>query len=196
METALGWTFHHKRMIIAAGALLVLFTLIISRPATITGHFTAETYDQKTDIHAEGSATYAISGAQLTHIQATGKIIGPGEVRIYLSEGVTRKLVYTNAKVTQNKITGMASESDSSAIQTNKLTITELESELPPLERAGEERQLPKTFNRACSETCILNPTPGSTYKLLIQTEPGTSVKIDAIHFSTVETGANRQENT
>ncbi|MFH1649518.1 MAG: hypothetical protein ABIA93_03140 [Candidatus Woesearchaeota archaeon] len=203
METATitNELFHHKRILIAAIGVIVLFSFVVTRPATITGYFTIDTYQQKINLEGDGSATYTIKDpVKLNSLRLSGRVDGPGEVRIYLQQGLERKLVYTNTVPgSTSKITGLATGvsdgltgEDVQEQQGQDQQILKFEQTLPilpPIERPGPPAQPkePYGFRNECKDTCFLSPNPGTEYQVLIQTEPGTRVQITSAKFSLIQ---------
>lgn len=164
---------------------VILFSLFVGK-ANITGFVPAESFSQKLDMDVESSQRFVISseaGAlKLSSLSMSSIVYGDGLVNVYLSDGVTRWLVFSNKKRQGSSfehITGMAVSS----------------LDIAPGEKLDKIESLPDgyttrsgAFPNECIETCVLDPGlfARSSLYLDVILEPGTSLHISEIRFSTI----------
>ena len=185
--------------------ILVLLALVFSKPEVI-GYASTSIHSQDLNLALEQSQSFYLisNGVQpihLTSLTISGNIIGPGTASIYLdNERGTRYLVYRNTKrldSTHNRITGTAFTTGLS-VTGSTLPAKEERPVLDLLE--GTKLQafeaLPQgykaiegQFNNACIDSCLLHGDLffGERFKLDFYTEPGTSLVIKEIVYTTLE---------
>ncbi|VVB81705.1 Uncharacterised protein [uncultured archaeon] len=159
---------------------VILFTLFFSKP-TITGFVPAETFSQSLDMDVSESQRFVLSSEaplKLSSLSLSGKVNGAGLVNIYLSDGATERLVFSNKRrqgSAIDQITGMAS------LDISPEQMLERIESLP----AGYVA-VPGVFNNECRETCILDPAllKNPDLYLDVVVEPGTAVHISGLRFS------------
>jgi len=150
--------------------------------ASITGFVPTAVASQELDINVYESQRYILSSPEISQLGSfalSGYVTGPGLVNVYLSDGATRLLAFSNKKKpgsSMEHITAMATLD----IETNEM-LNEIET-LPAGYITGSG-----VFRNGCEDTCIIDE------HLLVQqplyldiiVETGTSLHISEILFST-----------
>lgn len=143
------------RLILSLSVLITIITIIALGNPTITGYVPTVTHSQNLDIEVTQSQRFTLTGPSgnlnLSSLSISGQTYGAGPVRIYLTDGETRLLVYTNLRKTQSPmkhITGLAV----SDLLFEPNTSLEERIDIPDgyMAQAGN-------FDTACMETCLLD---------------------------------------
>jgi len=175
-----------QRLLLGAVVFGIIFLALFVGKANITGFVPAESFSQKLDIDVDVSQRFVISSEagslKLSSLSLSGSIYGNGLVNVYLSDGVTRWLAFSNKKKKGSSlehITGMAVSS----------------LDISPGEKLGRIESLPDgyvtysgAFSNECAETCVLDPGLFSRSMLYLDVvvEPGTSLHVSELRFSTI----------
>jgi len=164
---------------------IIFATLVFSRPS-ITGFVPTETFSQQLDIDVFESQRFVLSsdsGAlKLSALSVSGDVSGSGLVNVYLSDGTAKWLVFSNKKKqgsSMEHITGFA--------------VSELD--IAPGEKLDRIESLPDgysaqsgSFSNECWDTCVLDEGMFDKRELYLDIiiEPGTSLHVSEIRFSTI----------
>ncbi len=163
----------------------IIGTLVFSEPS-ITGFVPSELYSQSLDIDVLESQRFTLtsgdaSALDLTSFLLSGVVEGPGLVNVYLSDGKSRWLVFSNRK----------KEGSSSMAHITGMAVADLD--IIPGEKLKVIESLPKgyiaesgVFNHGCMETCVMAEgliTKAHLY-LDVIIEPGTALHISEFSFS------------
>jgi hypothetical protein len=165
---------------------IIIITLFFGKPS-ITGFVPTETYVQELNIDVYESQRFVLSYSngeplKLSSLMLSGNVYGNGLVNAYLSNGVDRLLAFSNKR-----------KKGSSMEQITGLAVSELN--IAPGEKLNQIEALPDgyltksgLFQNECLETCILNEDMMNRQVLYLDViiEPGTSVHISEVKFSTM----------
>lgn len=153
---------------------VLVLALSLGRPS-ITGFVPTDTFTQSLDIDVSESQRFNInSDSRILSFALSGETMN-GLVNIYLTDGVSNWLVYTNKhkqSSAMNSITGMASLDISPAEKLNKIE------SLPDGYTVSNG-----VFQNDCIETCVLNIDDKELF-LDVVLEPGASLHISGITFA------------
>lgn len=168
--------------VIVAGILVLVLSL--GRPS-ITGFVPTETFSQSLDIDVFESERFVLSsiGAlKLSSLSLSGEVFGSGLVNVYLSDGDSKWLVFSNKKKkgsSMEHITGFA-VGELNIAPGGKLDVVE---SLPDgyVVESG-------VFSAECLETCILDKSLFEKSELFLDVviDPGAQLHISEIRFSTI----------
>jgi len=173
------------RVLLGSVILAVMIVTLIGSEPSITGFVPTETYAQNLDIDVSSSQRFILRPAsggimEVGSLAISGSVTGPGLVNVYLSDGQAQWLVFTNKDKrgsSMESITGM------------------YELDIQPGQRLSRIESLPDgytatsgPFKTQCIETCVLpEDLFNKPYLYLdIVLEPGTSLHVDSIQFSSM----------
>jgi len=171
------------RVILAVTVFSILAATLFFGDSTITGYVPSETYQQELDIEVYESQRFRLSSDEalrLSSFSISGEVFGVGLVNIYLSDGNTIWLVFSNKKKTgsaMEHITGFA---------IGGLNIKSM-GKINKIETLPEGfSTLSGKFYNECSETCVLDEAFFNKKELYLDIiiEPGAIVSIDKIKFT------------
>jgi len=194
--------------------LFVTLFLLFDDPVW-TGHVSADFVEKDTQVLIIQDQDYRITSVNntplyLTSLMVSGKVIGRGEVVIYLATGEgKRHIVWRNTKDTENVRRINAYMPVRPEIQLTAKNEVEIHPDLYPdelqaylellaaeINETGERDVLINyiinsedgiIFQNACKETCILNPTRASSYTLEFEVEPGTIAYVSKIVYQALD---------
>jgi hypothetical protein len=155
----------------------VLVTSLLVADSGITGFVPTDTISQNVDLVISSSQRYSLKSDSeiLTSLLISGEVIGDGLVNVYLSNGRSELLVYSNKQKissSMHHITGLA------ALEIEPQGRLDRIDSLP-----GDYVSVGGAFESQCSQTCVISGLSGPFYLDFI-VDPGTTLKISKIVFS------------
>jgi hypothetical protein len=172
------------RLILTIGVFGVILGMLFFTQPSITGFVPTETYSQELDLDVYESQRFILrSGSDVTTVASfaiAGSVDGLGLANVYLSDGETRWLVFSNKKKpgsAMEHITGMAAL------------------DIEPAAKLDEIESVPSgyvtesgAFTYECIETCVLDENLFNKPELYLDVilEPGTSLHISGIRFASM----------
>jgi len=166
-----------------------LLVLLIPNKPEIIGFSDVNIHRQTVNLALDHSQSFSLESdtpAIITSLSISGEVLGRGSASVYLvdSEGNTKK-VFDNARRGMSLVTGFYGE--------KYLPVQSMESAAPILELtessdvSGFEKQenvFSGEFVASCKDTCVID-TIESSYNLVAYVEPGTTLIIDEIDYTT-----------
>ncbi|MFH1682522.1 MAG: hypothetical protein ABIA37_01875 [Candidatus Woesearchaeota archaeon] len=191
-------------------------SLLVFTEPSITGYVPATYAVKDLEVVVIKNQSYILASKgdealQLTGLLISGKVVGPGAVKVFLDSPAGKKLVYSNRRETGlGAITGFAVKQEEPQIeflpsleedllpeiQQNKdMYDQEIQTYLELLNRQAEEgtnQELVdyiksvegESFNKECMETCALFGMSSDSFKFEFEIEQGTILMIDEIIYS------------
>ncbi|MGB9675253.1 MAG: hypothetical protein ACP5IJ_01450 [Candidatus Nanoarchaeia archaeon] len=175
-------------LILVMFALFVIFLTWFS--TNITSYHIFETSLQRINLTFENSAELILSSDEpesLTFLALSGNVVGQGNVKIYLTNGEAKLLVWDNSQRNSNIMTGYATYSKNQISNSKKLKV----SIGRPLEYFSSNQNnfgIFGKFSNVCIETCTLDPKvwKGKEWRLLIYLSPNTKLELDELIFTMI----------
>lgn len=164
---------------------VMVAVLALGKP-TITGFVPTAAYSQGLDIEVSESQRYILKSSNggplnFDSLSLSGFVSGSGLVNVYLSDGTTRLLVYSNKEKKRSAmehITGLAVQ--------NVLVLPG--DKLDAIETISDDyRTTTGGFQNECVDTCLLSVDFGSQAFLDIIVEPGVSLTLTELRFTVTE---------
>jgi len=184
---------------------LVLSSFLFGNP-NITGYLSLDLVMENVDLTVDQSQGFTLSIQStkpfiLTSFKIAGEVVGDGIAEAYIDNGRGQQfLVYRNVMpikrgmnlITGLVVTGVKLTEQATAEKGSYLLInpgnTIQDVQFQPLEE--DEETVSGGFRNECVDTCFIKMEMSSdlVYKLIVKTEPGTSIKIDNV-FYTIDVG-------
>ena len=182
-----------------AAVAVVLFVVVLffaprQNLLSITGFFSTETQRQQVNLEITESASYLLQNTagnplSLLQFSISGSVQGGGAAQVYLKDGSTQVLVYSNIHKKKQGLKGITGNFIDAPMPNGEqgefLEILEKGSlQKTPIVPEGYE-PAEESFKDSCSESCAL-PVEfynDNGYTLDVLVVPGTSIKIDEIVF-------------
>jgi len=173
---------YHRFLLAAIVFGSIIAVLIFSKPS-ITGFVPTSTYSQGLDIMADSSQRFILKSPTgqplgINSLSLSGVVSGSGLVNIYLSDGQTKLLAFSNKEKIESAmqhITGLAVAN----------IIVEPGQRIDLIESVPDGYKTTSGgFQNECMETCLIDINLGSQAFLDIIVEPGTSVKLTELRFT------------
>jgi len=174
--------------------IVVLFFAPRQNLLSITGFYSTETQRQQINLEITESTSYLLqstAGKPLSLLQfsISGAVQGDGAAQVYLKDGSSQVLVYSNIHKKKQGLKGITGNfidaPTPSGEQGEFLEILEKGSlQKTPVVPEGYETA-EESFKDSCSESCALPAGfyNDPSYALEVLVAPGTSIKIDEIVF-------------
>jgi hypothetical protein len=168
----------------------VLLVLLIPGRPDIIGFSDVQVHRQNIALAVDQSTSFTIlpkEPVSITSLSVSGEVLGPGAVNVYLVNDQGNKLkVFSNEKKGRNLITGFFGD-NSGPPNTVSLSDPVLEiKEGKPLEGfESAEDSSPGVFSFACRDSCNLKGSDSSSYELVAYVEPGTTLIINELDYTT-----------
>lgn len=174
---------NHRLLLAAIVFVSIIAVLLFSKPS-ITGFVPTATYSQGIDLKVDTSQRFVLKSPTgqplgIASLALSGVVKGNGLVNIYLSDGKTKLLAYSNRQKTQSAmqhITGLA-VANVLVVPGEKLDLIETVPDGYKTASGG--------FQNECIETCLLDINLGAQAYLDVIVEPGTSVDLTELRFTT-----------
>ena len=174
-------------LLLSLAVVFLMITVLFTSSPNITGFVPTSMNRQELDLTLTESKRFALSSDQGTlkigSFSASGSIKGTGLVNIYLSDGKTSFLVYTNQKKTSSALSQITGLAQSELIVSPGELLQKVD-ELPQ----GYQTES-GAFTNVCIETCNMLPelyNKQTLYLDAVITQPAL-VHISEITFSTHE---------
>jgi hypothetical protein len=196
--------YHRNRtvlMVSVVGAFLALFVFSQILGTGLTGYVNADINTVRIEETAYGGTMMTISSGggeliSMTAARISGKILGPGAVRVYLVDGDDMLLIFSNSEPQGSAVSAAASGTVSKRTrilgestfplpgqseQSFKLDVIEDSSRVFDVGVYGNNFKLVKS---ACTETCRMKEKLRSSYTFLFVADPGTAFEVSDIGFA------------
>ncbi len=168
----------------------VLLVLLIPSKPDIIGFSDVQVHRQDINLAVDQSKSFSIlpnAPVSITSLSVSGEVLGPGAVNVYLVNDQGAKLrVFSNEKKNRNLITGFFGEEASSqnSISSSNPVLEIKESAI--LEGFESiDSSSPGAFSFACQDSCDLKNADSSSYELVAYVEPGTTLIINELDYTT-----------
>lgn len=168
----------------------VLLVLLIPSKPDIIGFSDVQVHRQNIALAVDQSKSFSIlpnAPVSITSLSVSGEVLGPGAVNVYLVNDQGSKLrVFSNERKNRNLITGFFGEDAGS-----KNSISSSDPVLEIKESGTLEGfesidgSSPGKFSFACQDSCDLKNTDSSSYELVAYVEPGTTLIINELDYTT-----------
>ncbi len=183
----------HKKFSKFELAIVVIFLLLvlfIPYKPNIIGFSDVNIHRQKVNLAADHSKSFVVTTKEpvsITSLSVSGEVLGQGAASVYLiDKNGNKRKVFSNEQKGMRLITGFYGEdaevANSIKTQEPVLHIKE-ESSIEFTENV--KNAVPGEFISVCSDTCSLEES--DSFKLLTYVEPGTTLIISEIDYTTVD---------
>jgi len=170
----------------------VLLVLLIPSKPDIIGFSDVQVHRQNIALTVDQSKSFSIlpnGPVSITSLSVSGEVLGPGAVNVYLVNDQGAKLrVFSNEKKNRNLITGFFGDE---IIAGSQNSISSSDPVLEIKESAvldgfeSIDSSSPGAFSFACQDSCDLKNSDSSSYELVAYVEPGTTLIINELDYTT-----------
>jgi len=175
--------------------LIIAIPLIFFRPS-VTGFVASDTKAQILNIVLSDSQAFDLKSTSgepiyISSFSMSGDITGEGDAAVYLVNGATRSLVYSNVgqkrkpSLITGAATGIAAAHAVEIEQNNQSIIVEEGKKLTWPGNLGEN-SASGSFTAVCMDSCYLDASnfTANNFELQVFVEPGTTFKLQEILYT------------
>ncbi len=172
------------RLVLSLAVLMTIITIIALGNPTITGYVPTKTFRQNLDLDISESQRFTLRATngtlKLSSFSIGGRTEGMGPVNIYLTDGETRLLIYTNLRKSQSPMKHITGLAVSDLVLEPGATLDVREN--VPEEYLAEEGN----FENACMQTCLLDQRLQNKAELYLDAHvTGANVHLSEISYTT-----------